>query len=110
MLPQKNRLSSSDFKQRRSSRSFHSPHFQLRIGALAPDAPSQASAVVSLKVAATAVARNLVRRRVYAVLDASVRGKMGFFITITAKSGAAALPFAALEHELTTLRNGALSG
>ena len=110
MLPQKHRLSSSDFKSRRSSRSFHSPHFQARVGTLSPDAAAQASAVISLKVAATAVARNLLRRRVYAVLDGSVRGKTGFFITITAKSGAPSLSFSSLEHELTTLQKGALSG
>ncbi len=110
MLPQKNRLSSSDFKRRRSSRSFHSTHFQARVGALPAGATAQAAAVVSLKVATTAVARNLLRRRVYAVLDGFVRGKTGFFITITLKQGAPALSFAALEHELTALLKSVLSG
>ncbi len=106
MLPKEHRLAVSDFKGLKSTRSAVSPHLQLRFGQLPPESPAKAAAVVSTKVAKSAVARNLLRRRVYAVLDAHLRGKRGFFITITARSGAAALSFAILEHELGTLLKG----
>lgn len=103
-------MTASDFKERRPSRSFHSAHFHLRLGVLPAGAPAQASAVVSLKVAATTTARNLLRRRINAVLDEHLRDATGFFLTVTAKTGASALPFSSLKHELGSLRKGAFSG
>ncbi len=69
-----------------------------------PDEYFRASAVISKKVAKSAVLRNKFRRRVYAVFETAVREGLhsGVFICI-AKVKAHTLPFEALKAELLAL-------
>ena len=110
MLPKAQRLTSADFTQFRGSRSSHSPHFILRVVRAGSETVTKVAAVVSTKVAKSAVARNLLRRRIYAVLAGSPTHLRGRLITITAKAGASDLSFAELKSELAALQKSALSG
>ena len=110
MLPKAQRLTSADFTRFRGSRSFHAAHFSMRVVRTASEAETKAAAVVSTKVAKSAVARNLLRRRIYAVLAVSLTSLRGLLVTITAKAGAPDLSFAELKSELAALQKSALSG
>lgn len=110
MLPHAQRLKSADFTRFRGSRAFHSPHFSVRVVRAASEAETKAAAVVSTKVAKSAVARNLLRRRIYAMLAKSLLSLRGRLITITARAGAPDLSFAELKDELAALQKSALSG
>ncbi len=82
----------------------------MRVVRGASEAETKAAAVVSTKVAKNAVARNLLRRRIYAALADSLPSLRGRLITVTAKAGAPDLSFAELNNELAALQKGALSG
>jgi len=112
MLPSKNRLRSADFKGLRGARVFHSPHFFIRIArgaetgkGLQPVARplGRAAAVVSSAVAKKAVQRNLLRRRIYAVLRGRPEMLRSGLTIIQAKKGAPALSFAQLQGELSAV-------
>lgn len=109
MLPKRHRLRNADFKELRGSRVVHSSHFLARMKRLSADEPAKAAAVVSLAVCATAVARNRLRRRIYAALHGFVCVKSGFLLTVTAKNGAGALAYDELESEAHTLFTRVLS-
>ncbi len=98
MLPKSQRLRTSDFKEFRGSSVFHTPHFLLRVKKGA--ASFRAAAVVSAAVAKKAVERNLLRRRVYAILERLPPPLPTLLLTVTAKKGASALSFAAIRDEL----------
>lgn len=103
MLPKQNRLRSADFKKLRRACVSSSPHFIMRIARGAHPAAGKVAAVVSVKVAQTAVGRNLLRRRIYE----TVRSRLSFFggaqMVIQAKQGASALSFKELQDELSSL-------
>ena len=108
MLPSKNRLRSADFKGLRGARVFHSPHFFIRIARGAESErelrpPGRAAAVVSSAVAKKAVQRNLLRRRIYAVLHAHPNMLRSGVTIIQAKKGAPVLSFAQLQEELSAI-------
>lgn len=101
MLPKAHRLRSADFKRLRGAPTFHSPHFLLRVKEVG--GAVKAAAVVSVKTGGGASARNLLRRRIYTALAGRVRRGAGFFLTITAKTGASTLSFKELNRELSGL-------
>lgn len=102
MLPKKNRLRSADFKKMRGGKIAHSSHFFARIIRAADFRETKAAAAVSYAVARSAVARNLLRRRIYAVIETPGLGA-GFWVAVTAKKSAAELSFAELNEELCGL-------
>lgn len=103
MLPKRHRLRIADFQELRGSRVFHSPHFLLQVKTLPKRSHAKAAAVVSLRVGGTAVARNRLRRHIYAALDDFVRARKGFLLTVTAKNGAETLSPEAITRELSAL-------
>ena len=112
MLPKQNRLRSSDFKKLRGASVFHSPHFFIRIvrsveagkgRQLTAHSLGRAAAVVSTAVAKKAVERNLLRRRIYAILRTHPALLLNGITIIQAKKGAAALSFKEVQSELSAL-------
>lgn len=103
MLPKRERLTTSVFNHIfPSGRRYHSPSLQL---IHAPSPAFHAAAVVGKKVAKTAVARNALRRTLYALLrDTRTRGEIsnGVYIVI-AKSPARDADSDVLAAELATL-------
>lgn len=98
MLPKKKRLKTSDFKEFRGARTSHSSHLIFRSKEGGP--VLRTAAVVSTTVAKTAVARNLLRRRIYEVVGVTKSPSKGGILTITAKKGAPTLSFAELRQEI----------
>lgn len=84
----------------RSGRRMHTPGFTI---VYAPAPKARAAAVVSKKIARTAVARNRLRRRIYAALYEAGIG--GGHIIVVAKHPAVSYSYARLEEEIS----GALS-
>ncbi len=103
MLAKGNRLRSADFKEARAARGFNSPHFLFRIQRNETDTEAKIAVVVSVRVARTAVQRNLLRRRIYEILRSALPSLRGRSAVITAKQGAPALSFQELEYELSAL-------
>ncbi len=102
MLSKKNRLSRKEFSEYfKLGKRHHTPLFTL---VYCENNAFKASAVISKKIAKTAVARNKFRRRVYAVLEGVLEeGSLkGIFICI-AKSGAGEASFDSIRHELLEL-------
>jgi len=99
MLPKRHRLRSADFKRLRGATLLHTPHFLIRVK---PDARrAAAAAVVSVAVAKNAVSRNLLRRRMYAILQKSfLSSAKPALLVVTAKKGAMELTFGELQQEL----------
>lgn len=101
MLPQKERLNRNDFNRFfAAGRKYHSPTLTLVYG---ESTNFQASAVVSKKVAKTAVERNKLRRQIYAILRDRHKEKSlaGVYIVIV-KPPAQKLSFTDLRMELLT--------
>jgi ribonuclease P protein component len=102
MLSRKNRLTRSQFSEYFSTgKRLHSPLFTL---VYKEDNSFKASAVISKKIAKTAVARNKFRRRVYAVFESYAREHplCGIFICI-ARPGAGNATFDLIRKELLSL-------
>ncbi len=102
MLSKKNRLTRSEFSEYfKQGKRFHSPLFTL---VYQQNNTLKASAVISKKIAKTAVARNKFRRRVYSVFEVSARQKpfSGIFICI-AKVGAGEASFDSIRTQLSSL-------
>ena len=110
MLPKKHRLRAVDFKRLRGAKTFHTPHFLLRVKTEARQ--TAAAAVVSAAVAKNAVMRNLLRRRIYTILQHSfLSSAKSALLIVTAKKGAAKLAFGELQQELLAgLRKGEIAG
>ena len=101
MLAKKRRLRAADFKEFRGAAVLHTPHFLLRVKKTAGSAPARAAAVVSAAVSKKAVTRNLIRRRVYAVLEGNdFRALPPLLLSISAKKGAKELSFSEIKQEL----------
>jgi ribonuclease P protein component len=102
MLPRTKRLTRAEFTHFfKMGKRLHSPSLTV---VYAPHTHFQASAVISKKIAKTAVLRNKFRRRVYDIFERQVRGGLskGVFICI-AKGGASGLTYDALKAELNGL-------
>jgi ribonuclease P protein component len=110
MLPRSNRIPKKLFPGTSSGKVFSNNAFTLKF--LAKNGSNEefrAGVVVSKKVAKTAVKRNLLRRRVYAVIRGEkAKIPKGARIIIYAKSGATDLSFAELKHGITELFKSAL--
>lgn len=113
MLPRKNRISKKDFPApkrpayrdghgagRQGTRVF-SPLFSGVI--YKNDGLARTAVVVSKKTAKTAVARNRIRRRFYAVLEPILKGgKQGGTMVFYPKKEVETAPFAVLRSEIET--------
>lgn len=99
MLKKQERLTRTDFDRFfASGKRLHTPFFTV---VYAPHPSLHASVVVGKKVAAKAVTRNQLRRRIYHIVrDAAYgRAKEGVFIVLTKKDALTATP-AALRESL----------
>jgi ribonuclease P protein component len=92
------------FARAAAGKRFSSAHLTL-VASPAVGGVSSYAAVISKKTAARAVDRNLLRRRLYAVLRA--KGATPRSYIVYAKGGAVTLPFATLQSELETLLRAA---
>jgi ribonuclease P protein component len=101
MLPKRERLGRKDFEAFfRSGRRRHSAYFTL---VAAPSPAFHAAVVVPKKVAARAVERNRLRRRLYDLLrHGDARNAGGIYIVLV-KAPARAASYAALKDELKRL-------
>lgn len=101
MLSKRKRLRGADFKRFRGAKVIHTPHFLVRT--VTGASRFGAAAVVSAAVAKKAVTRNLMRRRIYAILERLLlqQKQPQALLSITAKKGAAALSFQGMQDELT---------
>jgi ribonuclease P protein component len=103
MLPRKKRLTTELFDQIiTSGRIFNSPLFTLR--AIKIEGKSRFSAVASKKIFKTAVARNRIRRRVYAQLETlSPKIKDGFHGVLLSKQAVSKASSQDLSKEIEDL-------
>ena len=102
MLPKSQRLRIADFKKFRGAQVFHTPHFLLRVKPMEQNTSSRYAAIVSGAISKKAVVRNLLRRRIYSIVEGHRwSSERPHFLTITAKKGTPALSFELLRKELT---------
>ncbi len=105
MLPKTKRLTTHVLKDvLLKGKLYHGEHFLLRYKAVPLTEVSKYAVIVPKKLAPTAVARNLYRRRVYSILQKDESSLPEHcYIAIMMKKGAEKLNFDAIEQELTTL-------
>lgn len=105
MLPRSHRLSHSDIADVVSGgKTFHGPHFSVRVLFVPERQRSGAAAVVPKKVAKGAVKRNRLRRRVSAAIaDLLPGGPKDVLVVVFAKHGASEQEPAEIRKELHTL-------
>lgn len=103
MLPKSRRISQAEAKELFTrGANFHSPNFMLKV--LRGSGESRFAVSISKKVAASAVARNRIRRRVYSsVYRILPTARSGFRIGFSAKPGAKDLSFDDLYREIGLL-------
>lgn len=99
MLPRSQRLTRGHFTaSQKTAKRLSGEYFTLVVS---PSPVFRGAVVVSKKVAAKAVLRNLIKRRVMHVLEKNPP-LPGTYV-VYAKKGAAALPFSKIEEEVTSL-------
>ena len=98
MLSKKHRITTKEFKHLgRSLRVWNGPLFNIRFHNTDARAPKFA-VVVSKKVSASAVRRNILKRRLFSILrDVSTRVQQNLTIIIFVKKEAVGAPFHALK-------------
>lgn len=94
------RLSRAHFAPHGPEKRVSSAHFSLSLRAAAPKTGGCA-AVVSKKVARHAVARHLIKRRIFAVIRPFCQDDHA--LVVFARSGAATLPFSVVQEEILSL-------
>ncbi|MCE9541778.1 ribonuclease P protein component [Candidatus Kaiserbacteria bacterium] len=99
-MPRAHRLTVADLKAFRPSRRIHGTFFSLSV---APAADIRTACVVSKKVAARAVARNLIKRRVRSIFPALLPGLAPGHYVLYAKKDAAAADFSEIRADVTKL-------
>ena len=97
MLPKARRLTTRDFKSLRRGRTVNTAHLALRV--FPAGAGGKVSVVVSSSSYKRAVDRNLLRRRLYAIIEAHATKLQGRTLIVTARKGALGIPFSALKEE-----------
>ena len=101
MLKRSHKISRREFLSVSPARPFHTDYFSIRA---VPAENPRFSVVVSKKVARTAVSRNRLRRRVYAVLaEALPRMRAPLRASIYAKKGAETLSYPDIKKEILFL-------
>lgn len=95
MLPRGRRLSRASFATFRPKKRVESPHFRV---SWSPSVKEEYAVVVPKKVAAHAVDRNKLRRRVFSLLRDQPMRRLT--LVVFAKSGSHKLSFAATKAEL----------
>lgn len=105
MLPRSNRISKKLFPNTSAGKVFSNSNFSLRF--LIKNGSTEqfkASVVVSKKVAKTAIKRNLLRRRVYSIIQKEgSKIPKGLNLIVYAKSGSTELSFTELKQAITEL-------
>lgn len=99
MLPKSRRFKTEDFKVFRGTRVLHTPNLLLRLG-ISSEKNGKAAVIVSSATYKKAVDRNLLRRRVYSVLEKHPLLLFGRMVTATVKKGALKASYTTLEKEL----------
>ncbi len=100
MLPKLHRLSKQDFAiLLKTGRRVHGAHISYVYCPAPEGKPFACGVVVSKKVAKSAVARNLLTRRIYNILGAHAVQCAGKYSAIMTRSGTAELSFEELEKE-----------
>ena len=97
MLPKARRLTTRDFKSLRRGRTVNTAHLALRV--FPAGAGGKVSVVVSSSSYKRAVDLNLLRRRLYAIIEAHTAKLQGRTLIVTARKGALGIPFSALKEE-----------
>ncbi len=102
MLKKINRITIAEFKRLgRPLRVFHSPLFSIRLYNTDSEKP-KCAVVVSKKAAATAVARNLARRRFYEALYANLASMQAYTASVVmVTKGGVGASFAAIQKALS---------
>ena len=96
MLPKAQRLTRDNFAKR-PLRNVPFPFGSLKL----LEGKAKAAVVVSKKIAPRAVTRNLIRRRIYAILREEMKkGRLQHALVVYPNKRAVAAPFAALKTEL----------
>lgn len=103
MLPRRLRLTRASFPDTRTSKRVIGDHLSISYGAATP-AKAGVSVVISKKVAKTAVARHLFKRRIMEIVRSELSNQQ--YLIIYARTGAAELSFSKLSMELYTLLKG----
>jgi len=98
MIPRKRRLSRARFEGIRSGNRASSPSFSVVFGV---PGEGGCAVVVAKAVAKRAVARHLLKRRVFAILKPWSHGDQPFIVYV--KKPATTLPFRVLQEELAGL-------
>ncbi len=100
MLPKTSRISRENFSELlKSSKFYHSPHFILRVGNAALGR-ARFGVSVSKKISKKAVTRNLIRRRVYSILNKKIINLFPTTALFVAKIGAEKIRGVELEKEI----------
>lgn len=103
-MPRKYRLSRADFASARRFSRVSSPLFSLSFGMIPGRLVPGAACIVSLKVARSAVTRNLIRRRVRAALvPLLVHAQTPLVVIVTARKGAGEATAAHVRGEIKDL-------
>jgi ribonuclease P protein component len=103
MLPKKNRVKRDQFELMLAKGSlYHGPFFSVRMKKNTKREPFSFAVVVSKKIAKTAVGRNLLKRRVRAVIEERFRSRMDEPLSLIffMKKEAASLPFSDLKKQI----------
>ena len=102
MLPKKQRVPKGLFPSSQSKKINISSHI-FSISFIKNTEKARVSCVVSKKVAGSAVARNIIRRRVYAIFEELLKPQTTGIIVVYAKKPATSAQFKALKVDLVEL-------
>jgi|SRR3989344_5310351 len=97
MLPKFRRLKTEDFKDMHKMRAVNAPHFLLRMSVGGNH--GKVAVIVSSSNYKRAVDRNLLRRRMYHIIEKHYSKLHGKTVTVTIKKGALKASFGELEQE-----------
>ena len=101
-MPKKNRLTGAEIRGLRSPRRVHGGLFSVSVGPSRFSEPRFAC-VVSKKVAAKAVARNLIKRRCRAIIEKEMKRLPPASYVLYAKKDAARAGYGDMEKDIRTL-------
>lgn len=107
-MPKKSRLTGAEIRSIRSPRRVHGSYFSLSISATAADAVRFAC-VVSKKVAARAVDRNLLKRRCREIVAKRISYVPSGTYLLYAKKGALSATYKDLERDIVQMLEGVRS-
>ena len=101
MLPKSKRLTTEDFKKIKGGKVLHTTHLILRLSVCSKGSEKSA-VVISSANYKRAVDRNLLRRRLYTIIETHLALRVGVHLTVTIKKDALANSYSTLEKEFET--------